>query len=131
LYTLYKIAENEYNKDEVVPITREALSQLQLMADTVMELQKQVDILKTFPTAQRNTKIADPEFFLGQKEKLRPFLNQLSMVFSLQGSYFNTDKTKVIYAASFLRDIAFEWFQPYLEKNDEILYNYKSFSMEL
>jgi hypothetical protein len=64
-------------------------------------------------------KIAAPEYFSGQRSKLTTFLTQVSMVIELQPSRYPTERSKVLYAASFLRDTAFLWFQPNITKEPE------------
>ena len=64
--------------------------------------------------------VNDPKIFNGSNNdgdeynRLESFLTQLNMVFKLQPSRFPNDETKVIYAASFMDQIAFEWVQPYI-----------------
>jgi hypothetical protein len=64
-------------------------------------------------------KIAAPEYFHGHRTKLTTFLTQVSMVIELQPNRYPMERSKVLYTASFLRDTAFLWFQPNLEKDPE------------
>lgn len=70
----------------------------------------------TFATSARfvEPKVAQPEYFNGQRGKLTTFITQCSLVFAMQGSRFPDETSKVYYAGSFLRDTAFLWFQPYV-----------------
>lgn len=66
----------------------------------------------------REPKVNDPTPFTGIRtdgsNNLENFLTQLNMVFRLQGSRFPDDVSKVFYAASYMKDIAFKWIQPYI-----------------
>lgn len=56
----------------------------------------------------------NPESFNGDREKLRLFITQCNMFFSLKGSAsFPTEAHKVIYAGGLLRGTAFDWFEAY------------------
>ena len=60
-------------------------------------------------------KVAPPQFFNGDRKYLNEFVVQVKMVFSLQPSRFTSEKSKVIYCCSYLRNSAFTWVQPILE----------------
>jgi hypothetical protein len=66
------------------------------------------------------TKYREPEPFTGERTKLRAFLAQLTLHFAAEPANFPTDKSKVLYAASHLREHAGQWFEPYL--NNDALY---------
>ena len=87
----------------------------------------------------REPKVNDPKIFNGSNNdgdgynRLENFLTQLNMVFKLQPSRFPNDETKVIYAASFMDRIAFEWVQPYINAvgtayEDPIATNFSQFT---
>ena len=78
-------------------------------------------------------KIASPEYYGGQRNKLASFITQVTMVMSLQPSRFPTELSKVIYAGFFLRDTAFLWFQPYVtaEPQPSFMLSFKGFCKEL
>jgi hypothetical protein len=59
-------------------------------------------------------KVASPEYYSGQRNKLVTFITQVTMVLTLQSNRFPTELSKIFYAGSFLRDTAFLWFQPYV-----------------
>ena len=48
-------------------------------------------------------KVADPEFFTGQRKKTRTFLLQLQNVFFAQPDRYHSSKSKVSFSISFLR----------------------------
>lgn len=80
-------------------------------------------------------KVASPEFFYGQRNKVNQFITQLKMVITLQPSRFPDEQRKVGYAATFLRDEALLWIQPFLDKSDDEqpawLRDFASFTREL
>ena len=59
-------------------------------------------------------RISDPSYFDGRRNLLKNFVSQLRLVIFGQPSRYPTERSKVMFAASFLRDSAFSWFQPYL-----------------
>ena len=59
------------------------------------------------------------EPFTGKRVDLRPYLIQLRMTYDLNPRQFPDDKSKVIFAASNLKDAAFGWFEPYLTDHYE------------
>lgn len=84
-------------------------------------------------TKSSEPKVAHPEFFHGQRNKLDTFITQVTMVITLQPSRFPTENSKVLYAGSFLRDTAFLWFQPFVTKDPspDFFNNFKLFCKEL
>ena len=78
-------------------------------------------------------KVASPEFYHGQRNKLSTFITQVMMVITLQPNRFTTEEAKVLYAGSFLRDTAFLWFQPSVIANPKPDYmsNFDKFCSEL
>lgn len=84
-------------------------------------------------TKTHEPKVAHPEFFHGQRNKLDTFITQVTMVITLQPSRFPTENSKVLYAGSFLRDTAFLWFQPFVTKDPapEFFNSFKLFCKEL
>jgi hypothetical protein len=78
-------------------------------------------------------KVASPEFFSGSRQGLTSFFTQVNMVIGLQPSRYPTEKTKVLYAGSFLRGTALLWFQPYVSKTpeDPIMNDFELFCKKL
>lgn len=88
------------------------------------------------PQAERDIKVAAPEPFTGSRTKLRAFLAQLEIIFTLNLNRFHDDRTKVLYTVSLLRDGAFNWAEPMLRSDREGAYvselrNYNQFVLEL
>lgn len=97
---------------------------IELLSDTdITNLQQLLSSLSlnspANPTA-REPKVNDPRPFSGVNadnqgsNHLENFITQLNMVFRLQASRYPDDLSKVFYAASFMKDLAFEWVQPYI-----------------
>jgi hypothetical protein len=60
-------------------------------------------------------KVAPPDLYYGDRKKLREFLNQVQLNFMFHPAAVNTPVKKVMYAATFLRGAAFDWFEPYMK----------------
>jgi hypothetical protein len=75
---------------------------------------QQVTLQTTTTRTPQEPKIADPEYFFGSRPLLIPFLSQCQLKFNGQPSKFADEKSKVLYAGSYLRGPAFTWFQPLL-----------------
>ena len=94
------------------------------MSQMMNDMREQIRILERRPTTTSGVHPAqephtsDPEYFDGRRSTLRNFLAQCRIVFLAQPSRFPTERHKVIYASSYLRDVAFAWFQPFLDTID-------------
>ena len=66
------------------------------------------------PTKIPAPKTKNPDVFYGVRSKLRSFLSQITLYIELHPHEFPTEHSKVLYAASFLKGPAFEWFEPHL-----------------
>ena len=111
----------------------------------IEELQSKITALETSPTtsslslkstSSRNIKTTKPDTFHGSRSKLRSFVSQLAIYFALQPDDFTSDTNKIMFAASLLRDSAFDWFEPNLRKKDSdsppaVVTNYKTFLASL
>lgn len=54
-----------------------------------------------------------PEDFHGEREKYNSFVKQLALCFGADPVKFYTERSKISFAASFLRGPAFSWLEPY------------------
>src|SRR5271155_3613897 len=54
------------------------------------------------------------DYFHGDRAKLRAYLVQLKLAFALNKEKYPDAATKVLFAAAYLRDSAFAWFEPYV-----------------
>ena len=114
-----------------------------LSANDITSLQQLLQSLSLNSPANqsiREPRVNDPTPFTGVKtdgcNNLENFLTQLNMVFRLQGSRFPDELSKVFYAASYMKDIAFKWIQPYIAAvgtaaEDPITTNYDIFCASL
>ncbi|KAK4684316.1 hypothetical protein P7C73_g5871, partial [Tremellales sp. Uapishka_1] len=68
------------------------------------------------PARISEPKVASPEYSTGKRSQVNLFISQVTQVVQLQSSRFPNDSIKVGYAGTFLRDVAFLWYQPFLGK---------------
>ena len=66
------------------------------------------------PVIIKLLKINTPEPFDGSRGKLRAFFSQIELFFGFNVDRFTTDKHKVLFASTYLRGPAFEWFNSFL-----------------
>src|SRR5438874_412000 len=64
-------------------------------------------------TRQKTVKVSTPDTFHGEREKLKPFLAQVELYMQFNSGLFSDEENKVLFAASYLRGTAFNWFQPF------------------
>ena len=95
------------------------------------------------PVIIKPLKINTPEPFDGSKRKLRAFFSQVELFFGFNADRFPTDKHKVLFASTYLRGPAFEWFNSFLmdflnnkpDKRDndtvKVTQNYSNFKNKL
>ncbi|CAD6889707.1 unnamed protein product, partial [Tilletia caries] len=87
----------------------------------VAELRRLLVQQSAFVATEPNfkVKVADPPTFDGTRKKdANTFLAHVKLNFSANPSSFPTDTSKIVYAASWLRGKAFEWFEPMLRSGD-------------
>jgi hypothetical protein len=63
--------------------------------------------------------MADPEPFSGNRRQARQFMMQCQIKFSGEPEKFQSEQQKVLYAASRLRSVAFDWIMPFLARAEE------------
>ena len=95
------------------------------------------------PVIIKPLKINTPEPFDGSRGKLRAFFSQIELFFGFNEDRFPTNKHKVLFASTYLKRPAFEWFNSFLtdflnnepdKKNDdtiEVTQNYSNFKNKL
>jgi hypothetical protein len=113
----------------------------QAMVEMIQQLQEQILVLER--QAVSSVKIPQPEFFDGTRSKLRGFLTQLDTNLRINQSKLPMEADKVIYASTFLRGPAFDWFEPFLREyqekvqkdwgdiTEEVFSNYNKFKKRL
>lgn len=66
------------------------------------------------------TRVNDPETFSGRdRHQFRQFIKQCETVFNARESEFDTERSKISYAGTYLKDIALEWYYDLLEDLDQ------------
>jgi Retrotransposon gag protein len=86
------------------------------------------------PPKTSEPKVALPDKFDGDKRKLRGFLNQLELIFTLNSTKYPTDAIKVAFVGSLLTGRALSWFNPMFEKQasfTNLLNNWANFKKSL
>ena len=95
------------------------------------------------PVIIKPLKINTPEPFDGSRGKLQAFFSQIELFFGFNVNGFPTNKHKVLFASTYLRGPAFEWFNSFLmgflnnepDKRDndtvEVTQNYSNFKNKL
>ena len=95
------------------------------------------------PVIIKPLKINTPEPFDGSRGKLRAFFSQVELFFGFNVDKFPTNKHKVLFTSTYLRGLAFEWFNSFLthflnnepDKRDndtvEVTQNYSNFKNKL
>ena len=95
------------------------------------------------PVIIKPLKINTPEPFDGSREKLRAFFSQIELFFEFNVDRFPIEEHKVLFASTYLRGPAFEWFNLFLtdflnnkpDKRDDdtikVTQNYSNFKNKL
>lgn len=65
----------------------------------------------------------EPDTFHGHRSKLRSFVISLRIYITFNESRFVSERSKVIFACSFLRDSAFAWIEPLIRDSTDISIN--------
>jgi len=88
---------------------------------TVQELRSRVETLEMHGRASASTTmpgVHEPELFYGKaSSRANEFLIQLRLLFEDSPARFPTERKKILYAVSLFRDKAFQWVEPYLNKD--------------
>jgi hypothetical protein len=107
---------------------QELANQNQHLQDSVAHLAAQNNTLRTttpaenpFPTGHRNqVKLNKPPEFDGRdKRTANTFLTHLQLHFLATPHLFPNDRSKVLFASTYLRGHAFAWIEPHLLKQDD------------
>lgn len=80
-----------------------------------------------------------PETFHGTRSKLPSFISALRIYISMNSIQFTTEKSKVLFAISFLKDAAFSWVEPFVRnamdptvaEEESFFNNFEEFLAEL
>lgn len=93
-----QVAQNNTLQQQVLALQGSALSPISNQG-TVMT------------TQFKEPHVADPDKYHGARNKLDDFLAQVTLVIEVQPSRFPNDKSKILYAGSYLRESAGAWFR--------------------
>jgi len=113
-----KLAEANAQRlaDLGVEVTPEPSNNIDDLKALTIAMAKKLTSPETEVIATKGPDARAPDKFDGSnRSKLRPFLNQLAIVFQNHEKRFNTDKAKVLYAGSYLSGTAADWFEPILD----------------
>ena len=81
-----------------------------------LEAQLQAPPRVTPATTIPAVKVHKAECFDGTRSKLRAFLTQMDMHIDINNNVLRTQASRVIFVSTYLRDRAFEWFEPILRE---------------
>ena len=104
------------------------------VSDLTVALSKLAESLSSPKTSGGRTKVREPDTFDGSDAwKLQPFIVQCTLNFHDRPDVFSNDSAKVIYALSYLKGSALDWFKPGLTSEDkpDWLHSYSEFLSEL
>ena len=114
-------------------LTPEQVNQLLLKLQQAKE-QLEVAATSVAPvtvSTHQEPRIDNPIPFDGDKARTESFLAQLNIHFELQSTRFPNDRSKVLFAISNMKGMAFDWALPYLRANHDILQDYNVFVTNL
>jgi hypothetical protein len=107
-------ATSRANDDNLAQTSGEPSSPVQTQQPTSPSLPASVSVITSY---SGSTKLLPPTAFYGDSPaRLREFITQVRLIFRRYPGDFPTEESKVIHAVSYLRDTAFAWVQPHLEK---------------
>ena len=109
------------NLDQLLAAFNTLQQQNELLQQQISQLQKNaVPTTTVSPVTTKDPRMPDVETYDGKNVlKAREFILQLDIFFNSQPNRYYNDKSKLSYASSRLRDIAFSWVSPYLILNDK------------
>ena len=91
----------------------EVVSHIENLERQVAQLQAQSVPSTSHTSAFLKTKVPRPQPFHGKRYQVKPFISGLRIYISLRSHEFPNEMTKLLFAASLLRDTAYDWFRPY------------------
>jgi hypothetical protein len=80
---------------------------------------EKVELMQKASAGHQGPKIANPEFFKGDRLLLSNFISQCKLKFSGEPGKFSNEKSKIYYAGSYLREGPYSWFQPLLSADSD------------
>jgi hypothetical protein len=118
----------------MIQVMQEQMGQLQvtlrLQNEENANLQRQLQEARLVPqptaqetpalnTQQPRIKVPKPELFHGDRKKTLNFLTQVDDYLHFSGAPFISDREKVLYVATYLRDAAEQWFRPFKREQQD------------
>jgi len=98
--------------------------QLAQQQQQFLELQAQFTTpqpTNSIPVREPRARLPDP--FDGSTSTLRGFINQILLVIQQQPATYATETSRVLLLGSLLTGLAREWFNPYFEAQDPLIFN--------
>lgn len=112
-----------YSHDGTMPVKQESPDDgsAKIVADAMAKAFADLfPKIKNEPTTSKGPQASAPDKFDGSKaDKLRPFLAQLNIVFLNHPRRFPTERSKVLFAGSYLSGTAADWFEPIIEEGSK------------
>ena len=121
-HPFFGLTEAQYDyfqrQESAISSLSSQLSSLQSSNSAFESLTSHITALATSKNEDKSqsTKVQKPDTFHGQRSKLSSFLTTLRIYFSFNLKEFDTDRKKVLFACSLLRNTAFNWAEPYLRE---------------
>lgn len=117
-------------------ISNEEIQHIKYMEETILELRSKIDNLEKSRVQVgipgKEPRLADPDFFNGNRSQTKIFLTQVNLVLAGNPSRFPTELSKILYAASYMRGPAFSWIQPHVENLTKgVMDSFTQFSFSL
>lgn len=101
--------------------TPEQMTILQELREELLGVASQTPTVEVKQNASdTKIKFKEPESYLGDRKDLPRFFTQLEFYFRVRTVAFPDDNSKVMYAISLMRGVAFEWIQPYIQSSGNL-----------
>jgi 5-methylcytosine-specific restriction endonuclease McrA len=121
------------NTQPPAPTTLELQAHIQELQAYIQQMSLQPSVSsQALSIARSKTLQRPPEFDGKDRRACETFLSHIKLYLGSNAVLYPTDRDKVMFASSYLRDAAFKWFEPLLKSDDTtILDNFQNFQDEL
>ena len=113
---------------EIMDSHKRMTSRIHSLESTVQQAKDQLKVPPTRPTSPSHEfeirsdtfkmpKIKAPDTFSGDRAKYNNFIGQVKLYIAYYPHRFTTEKSKILFVGSFLKEAAFAWFDPYLKRD--------------
>jgi Ty3 transposon capsid-like protein len=144
--------ENNEEPENLEPSAQSSSNGTYVPNDIMVQLLSRLAIQSTYPASSssspssslsgihegKGTTVRAPDKFTGSdRTKLRTFLAQCRMAFFADPSKYQSERSKIMYAASYFDSVALSWFEPFLfmDNDDQnlpsFMNSFKEFESEL